>query len=312
VKQSSGSPAGGGGVVVVDGRVALPGRSVLAVREHLPAVPPTHWAVLVHGLASNARIWDGVARRLASAAIATLAVDQRGHGRSPDPGAGFDTETCADDVAALLAVRGLTGERAPLVVGQSWGGNVVLALAARHPGTVRAVGCVDGGWIRLRDRFATFEDCWALLAPPSPAGRTYDEIATLIRTEHAGWPAEGVEGTLANLRRTPGGGVEARLSRDHHREILRSIYEGDPARWYPDVDVPVLLCPAAGPDDAAAGAREALAALPAGRISWYPGAHHDLHAEQPERLARELLDLFDVATEQPRTSNPPNRQEDHA
>jgi len=47
--------------------------------------------VLVHGLASNARLWDGVARRLAGAGHSSAAVDLRGHGRSDKPDTG-----CAD------------------------------------------------------------------------------------------------------------------------------------------------------------------------------------------------------------------------
>ena len=35
--------------------------------------------VLLHGLASNARIWDGVASRLAGAGLRVVALDQRGH-----------------------------------------------------------------------------------------------------------------------------------------------------------------------------------------------------------------------------------------
>ena len=38
--------------------------------------------VLTHGLASNARLWDGVARRLAAAGHRVVTVDQRGHGAS--------------------------------------------------------------------------------------------------------------------------------------------------------------------------------------------------------------------------------------
>src|SRR6266496_3250141 len=35
---------------------------------------------LLHGLSSNARIWDGVARALAGAGLWPVAIDQRGHG----------------------------------------------------------------------------------------------------------------------------------------------------------------------------------------------------------------------------------------
>jgi pimeloyl-ACP methyl ester carboxylesterase len=264
------------------------GRPSLAVRDRPGAGRPF---LLVHGLSSNARLWDDVADALNAAGHRTLAVDLRGHGRSAEPDGGYDTETCADDLAALIAVTGLTGDRTPVVVGQSWGGNVVLSLAARHQGTVAAVGCVDGGWIRLRDRFATFDDCWAALAPPRFDHLRYADLAARITAVHPDWPPAGIQGTLANLVELPDGGVRARLSRDHHREIVRSLYLGDPAPLYPEITVPVLLVPATGAEQAPAAVLEALATLPDGEVRWYPGADHDLHAQHPQRLAADLLAL---------------------
>ena len=46
--------------------------------------------VLVHGLASNLRLWDGVAEHLHAAGHTVIAVDQRGHGRSDAPDVGYD------------------------------------------------------------------------------------------------------------------------------------------------------------------------------------------------------------------------------
>ena len=284
--------------------VALPGgRPRLAVRT---AQRPGRAFLLVHGLASNARLWDDVAESLAGAGHQVVAVDQRGHGLSAEPDGGYDTDTCADDLAALIGALGLDR---PVVAGQSWGGNVVLSLAARHPDLVGAVCCVDGGWIRLADRFADFEQCWAVLEPPRFDGLRFADVADRIRRGLAGWPPAGIEGTLANLVELPGGGVRARLRREHHRDIVRSLYEGDPAAWYPRIRVPVLLCPATGPDPGPDGppdgqdpatqraratraaVRQALRELPDAQVRWYPGAHHDLHAEQPDRLAADLLDL---------------------
>jgi len=56
-----------------------------------------HPIVLLHGLSSNARIWDGVAPRLAGAGLWPVAIDQRGHGESgqPSSGYGFTTEVGA-------------------------------------------------------------------------------------------------------------------------------------------------------------------------------------------------------------------------
>lgn len=284
--------------------VRLPGgRPRLAIRS---GTGPGRAFLLVHGLASNARLWEGVAAHLLRAGHAVVAVDQRGHGLSEAPEDGYDTDTCADDLAALIGVLDTPGP--PIVVGQSWGGNVVLSLAARHPGRVSGVCCVDGGWIRLADRFNTFAECWAVLEPPRFDGVRHTDVAEQIRAALAGWPDGGAEATLANLVELPDGGVRARLSRAHHRAIVRSLYRGDPQEWYPRIGVPVLLCPATGPDpepdgddqeggtaDRARTTRQAVVdavrQLPDAEVSWYPGAHHDLHAEQPARLAADLLAL---------------------
>jgi pimeloyl-ACP methyl ester carboxylesterase len=271
--------------------------------------------LLVHGLASNARMWDGVSRRLGAAGHDVVAVDQRGHGRSAAPEAGYDTGTCANDLAELSAALGWVGPRRPVVAGQSWGGNVVLRWAAGEqddaghgshlPASPAAIALVDGGWIALGRRFATFDECWSDLAPPSFAGLAYDELAAGIRSRHPDWPDDGVAGVLANLRRTPEGGVRPRLPHERHRQILHSMWAQDPARDYPGVRVPTLLLPAGSPSGSAtadpvarAKARakaesvdELLGAVPGSRVRWYPGGHHDLHAQQPAEVAADLLSL---------------------
>ena len=129
-----------------------------------PALAPF---VLVHGLASNARLWDGVGRRLAAAGHRVVAVDQRGHGRSSKPDDGYDMATVADDLHLLIGALGI---RRPVVAGQSWGGNVVLELAFRHPDDIAAIVCVDGGFIDLRQRFPEWDDAAATPGSAAPRG----------------------------------------------------------------------------------------------------------------------------------------------
>ncbi|MEM1333899.1 MAG: alpha/beta fold hydrolase, partial [Actinomycetota bacterium] len=130
----------------------------LHVLEWLPTNEPSDTPfLLTHGLASNARLWDGVAWRLAERGHRVIAVDQRGHGRSSKPDGPYDVTTCADDLALLIDSVGF--ELPPLVAGQSWGGNVVLELGFRHPDSVRLVACVDGGFIDLQERFESWEAC---------------------------------------------------------------------------------------------------------------------------------------------------------
>ncbi len=152
--------------------------------------------LLVHGLASNARMWDGVAEALAAMGHSVAAVDLRGHGRSSKPDAGYDVPTVADDLATLIERMGLVR---PIAAGQSWGGNVVLELASRHPHAVRAIALVDGGWIELSEGFPKLADCLAALAPPRLAGRPLKEVEGWIRSAHADWPESGIRGTLGNF-----------------------------------------------------------------------------------------------------------------
>lgn len=271
--------------------------------------------LLVHGLAANARVWDAVARHLLAAGHAVAAVDLRGHGRSEAPPDGYDTDTAADDLAGVLDELGYTGGREPIAVGQSWGGNVVVSLAARRAG-VAAICGVDGGWIRLGGRFDSFESCWQQLAPPPLGEVTYAQVATRLPQLHPTWPAEVVAGVLAGLRELPDGGVAATLAREHHRAILSSLYAEDPRAWYPLVQVPVLLCAAMPPqapvgepdpgDPGLAtrrGVAEALAGLPGARVSWYVDAEPDLHAEHPARLTADLLQLAAAAEAAPTGSH---------
>src|SRR4029450_3520698 len=65
--------------------------------------------VLLHGLASNARIWDGVAPRLVGAGLRVVAVDLRGHGESEQPDDDYDFASVGQDVSSALA--GLELER---------------------------------------------------------------------------------------------------------------------------------------------------------------------------------------------------------
>lgn len=247
--------------------------------------------LLVHGLASNARMWDGVAARLAAAGHEVAAVDLRGHGRSEQVGEGYDTPTAAADLARLLDAFGWTDARAPIVAGQSWGGNVVLELAAtwRRPA---AVALVDGGWLRLRDRFSNFDECWRALRPPRFDGTTESELDARLRSWTLGWPPGSAAGVKGNFEVLADGTVRARLSLEHHREIVRSLWDRDPRLLYPRIAVPVLLLVAVGDgsDDAKRVAvEEARSALPDAEVREYAGAHHDLHTQHPDRTAADLL-----------------------
>ncbi len=272
----------------------------LAVRRWRPTAPDPGgqpW-LLVHGLASNARLWDGVAARLAAAGREAVAVDLRLHGQSADLNRdtelAVDTPTVADDLAGVLDTLGW--DRAA-VAGQSWGGNVVVELAHRHPERVAATAGIDGGTIRLADRFPEWDDCAAALAPPDFTGRTIGEIEGHMTSMAADWPAEGRAAALANFRVAEDGQARPWLVLRDHLRVLRGLWEHDPFAAFPHLAMPVLLV-GAGSEPASdhdrhreAAFDRAVALLPDGRQQWFRPAHHDVHAQHPGLVTESLLDL---------------------
>ncbi len=245
--------------------------------------------LLVHGLSSNARLWDQVAAELSGAGHPVHAVDLRSHGDSDAPPDGYDTATAAEDLAAL----GLTGV---VAVGQSWGGSVVVALAAKHPEVVAALALVDGGWYDPASEFPSWEAAAEALRPPDIDGLPADELRRYLRRGHPEWSPEAIEATLGNMRIWPDGTLSRRLPIDKHMRIVRSMWDDPPNRYYASLSVPVLLVPALPADPEQATARRSRARLAASAIAdatihEYPRSDHDLHAQRPKELAADLLEL---------------------
>jgi pimeloyl-ACP methyl ester carboxylesterase len=245
--------------------------------------------LLVHGLSSNARLWDGVAAELSAAGHPVHAVDLRSHGDSDAPPDGYDTATAAGDLAAL----GLTGV---VAAGQSWGGSVVVTLAAKHPEVVRALALIDGGWYDPANEFPSWEEAETALRPPEIDGLPAEELRRYLRRGHPDWSTEAIEATLGSMRIWPDGTLTRRLPIDKHMRIVRSMWDDPPVRHYPSVTVPVLLIPAVPTDPVQAEARRARVrhaaeGLADPTVREYVGADHDLHAQHPHELAGDLLEL---------------------
>ena len=95
--------------------------------------------VLLHGHTLDLRVWDEPAPLWAAAGYRVIRYDQRGHGRSASPPAGYRFGDHAADLAALL--RALDAAPAH-VVGLSKGGGIALELALREPALVRSLSLV--------------------------------------------------------------------------------------------------------------------------------------------------------------------------
>lgn len=249
--------------------------------------------LLVHGLSSNARLWDGVSERLAERGYPVAAVDQRSHGLSDRVDGPFDFVTLADDLAAVIEAV-FAPETAVVAAGQSLGGNVVVELARRHPRKVAGAAFIDGGFITLSDLFPDWETALAELTPPSFEGLTPDVLERRLREGHPDWPETGIRGQMANFATAPDGTLRPRLAREHHIMLLRQMWDHHPADDAPFVECPALIVAAHDPSPAGKAKRRSVdrfvRRLPRGRLILVE-ADHDLHAQHPRRTADWLVEM---------------------
>ena len=256
--------------------------------------PETHSGksiVLVHGLASNAMLWEGAALAFVALGHPVVAVDLRGHGQSEKPDDGYDMQTVTFDLAKLLEVLAVRGYVRPVVCGQSWGGNVVIELAHQYPQFVRGVVAVDGGFLELQNHFPEWEACSIALRPPNLLGTSVVSMRQYMQRAHSDWPQTGIDGAMANMEHLPDGTVRPWLTLDRHLKVLRGLWEHKPTHLYSDIKVPVLFVPAEGPGGVFAETKrhaveQALSMVPVVRVEWFSPADHDLHAQYPERFAQ--------------------------
>ncbi len=246
--------------------------------------------VFLHGLASQAHMFDRVAPRLADS-YRVLALDQRGHGLSAKPDTGYDFATVSADLAAFLDALRL---RRVVVAGHSWGGNVALSFAAHYPERTRALVLIDGGFLDIQSNPAmTWERTARDLAPPRLAGTPLDEFKQRLRA-YAGkhWTPTLEAVILENFDILPDRTIRPHLSFENHMKILRALWEQRPPELYGRVRCPALIVPACmngeDPDWAKrrrAQVQAAARGIPHNRVVWFRDTVHDIPLHRPRKLA---------------------------
>ena len=102
------------------------------------AEPPV---VLLHPNRTNARVWDFVVEH-STLPNRWLAPDQRGHGLSEYPAAGYQLDDYVTDTVELLDALGVPEAH---FLAAATGGNIALLLASQYPERVRTLTVVDPG-----------------------------------------------------------------------------------------------------------------------------------------------------------------------
>ncbi len=245
--------------------------------------------VFSHGWPLSSDIWDEQLFHFASNGFRAVAHDRRGHGRSSQPWSGYDMDTFADDLAALLESLDL---RDAMLVGHSMGGGEVTRYLARH-GTKRVSQAVLVGAIPPL----------MLKTAANPGGlpiSAFDGIRSNVLTNRSQFFKDlsaPFYGTNRGTSKVPQGvgeqfwllGMQAALKAAY--DCVRAFSETDFTADLEKIDIPVLVIH--GDDDQIVpidgSAKRAVKLLRRGTLKVYEGGSHGLWATHRERFDQDLL-----------------------
>jgi len=245
--------------------------------------------VLIHGWPLSGAMWEYQATFLAAQGLRVIAYDRRGFGESGKPYSGYDYDTFAEDLAALMEGLDLKGAT---LVGFSMGGGEVARYLARH-GSARVakavlVSAVTPFLVKTPDHEDgvprdTFDEMTRNLTDDRPAflstfGKGFFGAGMLnftVTSEILQWASN-----LA-LQASP----KATL------DCVRAFSETDFRNDMRAFDVPTLVihgdADATVPIDVSA--RAAARMVPGARLIEYGGAPHGLFFTDKARLNADLL-----------------------
>jgi non-heme chloroperoxidase len=229
--------------------------------------------ILLHGFTDSWYSYSRLLPLLEPGGYHIFAVDQRGHGCSERPPAGYTTDDFAADVDAFMDAVGI---RRATLVGHSMGSLVARRVAVRYPQRVSRLILI-GAILAANEATRELELAVRTLEDPVPADfvREFQES-----TIHVPVPVSFLEGVIAESLRVP-----ARVWRD----ALVGLFAADDRADLGRIAVPTLLL--WGEHDAyfpRAEQDELVAALPNARLQVYAEAGHSPQWERPELVARDL------------------------
>jgi 3-oxoadipate enol-lactonase len=266
-----------------DDSFALSDGAHLAYTVHTPR-PAAPRLVLIHSLALDRSVWDGVVAELRDEAE-ILAYDCRGHGRSDRRASRFTAELFARDLAELLDHAGW---QSATIAGCSMGGCVALAFGGLYPARTAALCLID---------------TTAWYGPDAPAQfRARAEAARakgmkgLIDFQVTRWFSDGFRASnAALLQRTSATFVANDF--DCYAASCGLLGDVDVRAYLPSLRMPVAI--AVGEEDHAtpvAMAQHLHDAIPQSTLTILPGARHLTPIERPHTIAETILDLLKKRT----------------
>jgi non-heme chloroperoxidase len=242
--------------------------------------------VFIHAWALPSPMWDYQIGALSEQGLRCIAYDRRGHGRSSKPNSGYDCDTLADDLSALLTQLDLHGVT---LVSHSYGSAEVVRYLTRH-GASRIEKIV---------LIAPAALPFVMKTADNPSGIPAEQLeffrTKVLQADFPKWLEEGKKGCFV---------TEASPSlQDWVKELMlstplpvaletnRRVTSTDFRKELPGIKVPTLVIH--GDKDVSAPidltGRPTAALIPKAQLKVYEGAPHGIFVTHKDRLNADLL-----------------------
>ena len=240
--------------------------------------------VFVSSWGMNSDMWQYQMTPMVNQGLRCIGYDRRGHGRSAQPGHGYDYETLADDLANVIEQLDL---RQATLIGHSMAGGEIVRYLSRH-----GRGRVD------RIVLVAPTTPFVLRTPDNPDGvpkEVFDQTRAEWMKDYPKWVADRVRSFLiADTSQAMMDWIVRLMTQTPLKVLLdcnQAIVQTDFRTELPRIDVPTLIIQ--GDKDVSTPldltGRKTAKLIPASELKVYEGAPHGLMFTHIERFNRDLI-----------------------
>ena len=248
--------------------------------------------ILMHGWPLSSDSWDDQAMAIADAGFRAISYDRRGFGRSSQPWTGYDYDTLADDLAAVIEQ---TGAQDAVLAGFSMGGGEVARYLSRHGGKSVSKAILVSSVVP-----------YMLKTSDNPEGTeqaVFDEMAQGMKADRAkffaaffkdffgvGLTSHPTSNEVLEWARSVSMQASLKATLASAKSFASTDFRGD----LPAFKVPTLIIH--GVDDKIvpidAAGRAAARAITQATLIEYDGAPHGLQATHKDQLTKDMLEFI--------------------
>jgi non-heme chloroperoxidase len=145
--------------------------------------------LFLSGWTLNSSMWAHQMQPLAETGSRCVAYDRRAHGRSSDPGRGYDFDTLADDLHCVIETLGLDGV---ILIAHSFASGEVVRYLSRH-GAYRIAGVVFVAPAAIPFLLKTGDN------PGGIDGAIFEQLRMALIEDFPAWADSGAEAYYAGL-----------------------------------------------------------------------------------------------------------------